>query len=57
MKKIKIHVSTYVEGSEITRVIEVEDNISENDIDEVVADTIFDMVDSYWEEIENEKGK
>lgn len=52
MKKIKVHVSTYKEGSEITRIIEVEDNISENDIDEVVADTIFDMVDSYWEEIE-----
>lgn len=52
MKKIKIHVSTYVEDSEITRIIEVEDNISEDDIDKIVADTIFDMVDSYWEEIE-----
>ena len=51
MKKIKIHVSTYVEDSEITRIIEVEDNISENDIDEIVADTIFDMIDIYWEEV------
>lgn len=52
MRKIKVHVSTYKEGSEITRITEVEDNISENDIDEIVADIIFDMIDSYWEEIE-----
>lgn len=51
MKKIKVSVSTNRVGSTTTREFEVEDNATEEEINEEAWENACDMIDYNWEEI------
>lgn len=52
MKKIKVSVGTNKIGSECTRIIEVDDCATEEDINEEAWETACEMIDYGWEEID-----
>jgi hypothetical protein len=52
MKKIEIKVSTNVVGSERKKIIEVDDDSTENQIEEIANETMWEMIDFSWRIIE-----
>jgi Tfp pilus assembly PilM family ATPase len=52
MKKIKVHVATNKVGSECTRVIEIESDMDEDNIQEIVQEVANEMVDIWYDEVE-----
>lgn len=53
MKKIKVHVATNKIGSEVTKIIEFDDEgMDKEDILEFVQETANGMIDIWHEEIE-----
>lgn len=52
MRKIRVYVSTNKVGSECYNEFEVEDNCSEKLLNELIEDCIWNMIDTYWMEIE-----
>lgn len=51
MKKIRVYVATNKVGSESYDEFEIEDDATEEEIDKEVEDYIWNMIDSYWEEV------
>lgn len=51
MKKIKVNIATNKVGSSCSRIIEVDDDATEQEIDEEAWETACDMIDFYWEEV------
>ena len=51
MRKIKVSVGTNRVGSTVTREFEVEDNATEEEINEEAWEAACDMIDYSWEEI------
>lgn len=51
MRKIKVSVGTNRVGSTSTREFEVNDNATEEEINEQAWETACDMIDFNWEEI------
>lgn len=51
MRKIRVYVSTNKVGSECYDDFEVEDDYTEEEINELAEERILDMIDTYWEEI------
>ena len=51
MKKIKVSVGTNRVGSTVTREFEIEDNATEEEINEIAWETAMDMIDYGWEEV------
>lgn len=51
MKKIKVYVATDKIGSECYDEFEIEDDATEEEIDKEAGDYIWNMIDSYWEEV------
>jgi hypothetical protein len=49
MKKIKWHVETTVHGSRCQGETEVEDNATDDEIDEQVREEVFNVVSWGWE--------
>jgi len=52
MRKIKVGVNTKYVGSKVTKIIEVEDEATDDEIEELVNETLWGMIETYWEEIE-----
>lgn len=52
MRKIRVYVSTNKVGSECYDDFEVEDDYTEEEINELAEERILDMIDTYWEKIE-----
>ena len=53
MRKIKVHVATNKIGSEVTKIIEFEDEgMDEDDLLEFIQETANEMIDIWHEEIE-----
>lgn len=50
MKKIRVEVSTSIYGSGVYDEFEVEDNCTEEEIEEMVQDCAWNMIDICWEE-------
>lgn len=51
MKTIKVSVGTNRIGSTVTREFEIEDNATEEEINEIAWETACDMIDFTWEEV------
>ena len=54
MRKIKVHVSTNRVGSGDYKEFEVDEGASVEYIEELAREEMFDMIEWYWEEIEEE---
>lgn len=54
MKTIKVGVATNRVGSDDYNILEVDDSSSDEYIEKVAYEAAMDMVDWYWEEIEEE---
>lgn len=52
MKRIRVTVRTNISGSETSRVIEIDDNATDEEIQEVAEETKNEMIEWYYEEIE-----
>ena len=50
MKKIKVYASTNKVGSECSRIIEVEDNINEEELEDMVVEVANEMI-NIWHEV------
>lgn len=51
MKKIKVTVRTNRVGSDTTRTFEIENNATEEEINEIAWETAVDMINFTWEEV------
>lgn len=51
MKQIKVHVATNKFGSDCERIIEVDDDATEDQINEEAWETACEMIDFYWKEV------
>ncbi len=51
MKKIEVSVSTNYIQCKDTTVIEVEDDATEEDINESALDAIFELIEYSWQEV------
>lgn len=51
MKKIRVSVSTNRVGSTVTREFEIDDNATEEEINEEAWECACDMIDYVWEEV------
>lgn len=51
MKKIEVSVATSKISSTCTRIIEVEDEATEEEINEVAWETACEMIDYTWREV------
>ena len=51
MKKIRVEVSTSIYGSKVHEEFEVEDNCTEEEIEEELQNCVWDRINVYWEEI------
>lgn len=51
MKKIRVSVSTNRVGSTVTREFEIDDNATEEEINEEAWECACDMIDYGWEEV------
>lgn len=51
MKTIRVSVGTNRVGSTTTREFEVDDNATEEEINELAWETAMDMIDFTWEEV------
>ena len=52
MKKIKITVETRYVGSADTRIVEVEDDATEEDIEKIVNEIMWEMIGVSWKEVD-----
>lgn len=52
MKKIEIWVATNKVGSRSSNIIEVEDDLTEDEITEMAFDEIWNMLEWDWQEID-----
>lgn len=52
-KKLKLYVSTGKAGSEVEDVIEIEDNTTEEEIEEIAKDWLFNTID--WGYLEDDE--
>lgn len=52
--KIKVTVDTRKWGSDVSEEIEVPDDLSEIEIDEAAFDMAVDLINYYWEKVEEE---
>ncbi len=50
--KIKVSVSTRLVGSKVTEIIELDDDMSEDELEDIGQQTMFDMIDWNWERVE-----
>lgn len=57
MRKIEVYVSTGYVGSRKAEVIEVEDDMSDDDIDEVARECMFSMIEWSWRDADEGKRK
>ena len=55
MKKIRVSVSTNRVGSTVTREFEIDDNATEEEINEEAWECACDMIDYGWEEVQHER--
>lgn len=51
MKNIKVSVGTSKAGSTCKRIIEVDDDATEDEINELAWETACEMIDFEWEEV------
>lgn len=51
MKTIKVSVGTNRIGSTVEREFEIEDNATEEEINEIAWETAMDMIDFTWSEV------
>lgn len=51
MKKIKVTVQTQKVGSKCEITFEIEDDATEEEIEEVAMASMFDMIDWTWQEV------
>lgn len=54
MRKIKVTASTRYIGSESVDYFEVEDNATEEEINEIATQVLNELVDFHWEEVKEE---
>ncbi len=52
MRKIKVFVSTNRVGSQDYREFEVDDDASNECIEDLAKEEMFDMIEWYWKEVE-----
>ena len=55
MRKIKLWVETGIIGGEHEEIIEVKDDITEEDLDELAIEFMWDHVECGWEEVKEEE--
>lgn len=57
MKKIRVCVSTGYVGAKREEIIEVEDDCSEKELEEIAEETMLSMIEWGWSEVEGGKRK
>ncbi len=55
MRKIEVYVTTGLVGSKKTEVIEVDDDMSDDDIDKVAQECMFQMIDWSWHDADEKR--
>jgi hypothetical protein len=53
MKRIRVYVTTNRVGSKVERIFEVEDDCSEQEIEEFAKDSMFEMIEWGYSEVES----
>jgi len=53
MKKIKVYVDSGYVGCKNENVIEVEDDATEEEIEELAGEAIYEMIDIGWYEVDD----
>ena len=57
MRRIEVYVSTGKVGSRCSEVIEVEDDMSDDEIDEQAKDAMFNLIEWSWRDADETKTK